>query len=34
VLSNPHDRYQSRLAWLAPLTLAIAALGWRRPRPV
>ena len=33
-LSNPHDRYQSRLAWLAPLTLAIAVLGWRRPRPV
>jgi hypothetical protein len=31
-LSNPHDRYQSRLAWLAPLTLAIAALGWRRRR--
>lgn len=29
-LSNPHDRYQSRLAWLAPLVVAIAALGWRR----
>jgi hypothetical protein len=30
VLSNPHDRYQSRLAWLAPLVVAIAALGWHR----
>jgi hypothetical protein len=30
VLSNPHDRYQSRLAWLAPLTLVVGALGWRR----
>ncbi len=29
-LSNPHDRYQSRLVWLAPLALVIAALGWRR----
>jgi hypothetical protein len=28
-LSNPHDRYQSRLAWLAPLVVVIAALGWR-----
>jgi hypothetical protein len=24
VLSNPHDRYQSRLIWLAPLALAVA----------
>jgi hypothetical protein len=31
VLSNPHDRYQSRLAWIAPLTIAVAALTWRRP---
>ncbi|MEX0840805.1 MAG: hypothetical protein WD039_00755 [Xanthobacteraceae bacterium] len=30
VLSNPHDRYQSRLVALAPLALVIAALGWRR----
>jgi hypothetical protein len=29
-LSNPHDRYQSRLVWLAPLVVAIAAIGWRR----
>jgi hypothetical protein len=29
-LSNPHDRYQNRLVWLAPLALVIAALG-RRP---
>jgi hypothetical protein len=29
-LSNPHDRYQSRLAWLAPLAVVIVALGWRR----
>ena len=29
-LSNPHDRYQSRLAWLAPLIVTVAALGWRR----
>jgi hypothetical protein len=26
VLSNPHDRYQSRLAWLATLVVAIALL--------
>jgi hypothetical protein len=30
VLSNPHDRYQSRLAWLAPLIVAVAALSWHR----
>jgi len=29
VLSNPHDRYQSRLIWLAPLALVIAAGGRR-----
>jgi hypothetical protein len=29
-LSNPHDRYQSRLVWLAPLALIVAAAGWRR----
>jgi hypothetical protein len=31
VLSNPHARYQSRLVWLAPLTLVIALAGMRRP---
>jgi hypothetical protein len=31
VLSNPHDRYQSRLVWLAPLSLIIALAGMRRP---
>jgi hypothetical protein len=42
VLSNPHDRYQSRLAWLAVLLATIAALNWlaarhdqrRRARPL
>lgn len=29
ILSNPHDRYGSRLAPLAPLALAIVALRWR-----
>jgi hypothetical protein len=33
-LSNPHDRYQSRLIWLAPLALLVAAAGaQRRPAP-
>jgi hypothetical protein len=32
VLSNPHDRYQSRLAWLAMLLVMIAALGWHTAR--
>jgi hypothetical protein len=32
-LSSPYDRYQSRLAVLAPLAVAIAALGWRRNVP-
>lgn len=27
-LSNPHDRYQSRLVWLAPLVVAMAAACW------
>ena len=34
-LSNPHDRYQSRLVWLAPLVVAMIALAIgnsRRPR--
>ncbi len=29
-LSIPADRYQSRLAWLAPLAVAVAALGRRK----
>jgi hypothetical protein len=30
-LSNPHDRYQSRIVWLAPFALALSAgRGWRR----
>lgn len=36
-LSNPNDRYQSRIAWLAPLALGVAAMSRqalraRRPR--
>jgi hypothetical protein len=27
-LSNPHDRYQGRLAWLASLVMSMAALCW------
>ena len=43
VLSNPHDRYQNRLAWLAILVVALALLSQlaarnrdsrRRPRPL
>jgi 4-amino-4-deoxy-L-arabinose transferase-like glycosyltransferase len=30
VFSNPNDRYQSRIAWLAPFAVAIAAIGSRR----
>jgi hypothetical protein len=30
VLSSPHDRYQSRIAWLAPLIVVIAVLDWLR----
>lgn len=29
VFSNPNDRYQSRIAWLAPLALAVAGLSRR-----
>jgi hypothetical protein len=30
-LSNPHDRYQSRIVWIAPFALALSASrGWRR----
>lgn len=32
VFSNPNDRYQSRVAWLAPFAMAIAALQWRDRR--
>lgn len=28
-LSNPHDRYQSRMVWLATLLVVAAALSWR-----
>jgi hypothetical protein len=31
-LSDVHDRYQSRLVWLAPFVLLIAARGWRERR--
>jgi len=27
-LSNPHDRYQSRLVWLATLVAGMAAVAW------
>jgi hypothetical protein len=27
-LSNPHDRYQSRLVWLATLVVGMAAVCW------
>jgi hypothetical protein len=30
VLSNPHDRYQSRLVWLASLVVGMALLRWRQ----
>jgi len=32
VLSNPDDRYQNRLIWLAVLAAAIVAAEWRRSR--
>lgn len=31
-LSNPHDRYQSRLAWLAPLAAGVIGACWWRLR--
>jgi hypothetical protein len=36
VLSNPQNRYQGRLVWLAVLAIAVAGLAWRRrvlPQP-
>jgi branched-subunit amino acid transport protein AzlD len=30
ILSNPHDRYGARLAWLAPFVVIVAALRWRK----
>ncbi|HTQ14985.1 MAG TPA: hypothetical protein VMH86_14005 [Rhizomicrobium sp.] len=30
-LSNPHDRYQSRVVWIAPFALALSAARLRRP---
>jgi hypothetical protein len=32
VLSNPNDRYQNRLIWLAVLAAALVAAQWRRAR--
>ncbi len=29
-LSNPHDRYQSRLIWLAPLVVGMMVMCWRQ----
>jgi hypothetical protein len=29
-LSNPHDRYQSRVVWLASLVVIVAVLTWRQ----
>jgi len=39
VLSNPNDRYQGRLVWLAVLAAGIAISSWRQqgaptPEPV
>ncbi len=31
-LSNPHDRYQGRLVWLAPLVCGMAAMSWWQSR--
>lgn len=31
-LSNPHDRYQSRLAWLATLVVGMATMCWWQQR--
>lgn len=34
-LSNPHDRYQSRMVWLAPLVFGMAvAICWREQHPI
>jgi hypothetical protein len=30
-LSNPHDRYQSRVVWLASLVAIVAVWTWRQP---
>jgi peptidoglycan/LPS O-acetylase OafA/YrhL len=32
VLASPYDRYQRRLAFLAPLAVGMAAFGWRRTK--
>jgi hypothetical protein len=32
-LSDVHDRYQSRIVWLAPFLLVLLALRWRGRRP-
>ena len=31
-LSGPHDRYQSRLIWLAPFAVALTYMSWTRTR--
>ncbi len=31
-MSGPHDRYQSRIVWLAPLVLIMAIIDWRQTR--
>jgi hypothetical protein len=31
-LSNPHDRYQSRMIWLATMVVAMAAVAWSEGR--
>lgn len=31
-LSNPHDRYQGRLVWLAPLVCGMAVMSWQQNR--
>jgi hypothetical protein len=33
-LSNPHDRYQSRLVWLATLVVGMAMVSWWQQRKV
>ena len=33
-LSNPHNRYQSRLVWLATLIVGMAAVCWWQRRKI
>jgi hypothetical protein len=32
-LSNPNDRYQSRIAWIAVLAILLAIGRWRTEKP-